>query len=279
MDKGKRALILSIIIFLVCIAITIYVSNNRVAPTKIINKVKKEIKLEVDIADSSIKKDLSNKVDYLIYGTTIDEGYFNKYYFRRGEESIKGDIFNLDNETRLRIVLDYLNYSNKFSPLKNKVTGIEDVDSNIRFEGLDSVKQVSVNDVSKYYKILFGDIEYELENVSGCFGYYYDSKNSLYYEIDPSCGGTSDTNVYVYKTNYRKTDDTAYVDVYFGYVKEEDNTYTIYSDYNLTNKIEIKDFKFGNKFINEDNYEKFEHYRFNFKLDKDNNYYFTNISY
>ena len=278
-SKGKGALIFSIIIFIICICVCIYISKNREIPSKIIKKAQSELKIEVDINDTSVKKDLSNKIDYLIYGREIKTDYISAYDLRRGDTSERGDIFNnLDNETRLRVILDFLNYGGKFSPQKNKVTGIEDVDSTIRFMGIDSVKQINSSEVEKYFKILFGDIEYTLEDVKGCFGYYYDDNNKLFYALDPTCGGTSNVYVYVYKTNYRKLEDIAYVDVYFGYVQEEDSGYVAYKDFNLNNRIDIDDFTLGNKFMTEDNYKEFEHFRFNFKLDNSNNYYFTEIT-
>ena len=277
--KGKVALIISLIVFFVCICTCIYITKNRITPTKIINSVKRDIKIEVDITDSSIKKDLSNKIDYLLYGKEIDTKYINLYELRRGDESIRGNIFNeLDNATRLRVILDYLNNLGKFNQLKDKITGIEDVDSTIRFMGLDTVKQISSKEVEKYYKELFGDKEFKLEDIKGCIGYYYDEKKELYYSLDSTCGGSSNIYVDIYKTNYRKYKDNAYVDVYFGYVKQDDNSYIGYKDYDLTRTIDIEDLNLDKKIISEDNYNEFEHFKFNFKLDNSNNYYFTEIT-
>lgn len=277
--KGKGALIISIVIFIICIGFCYYKNNNEVAPTKIINRNNRDINEEVAITDYSIKKDLSNKIDYLLYGREIKEDYISLTDLRRGEKSNIGDIFNdFNNTTRLRIVLDYNNYSSKFSPQKNKVTGIEDVDAAIRFIGLDTVKQISAKEIEKSYKLLFGEIDYIPENIKGCIGYYYDESKDLFYVLDSTCGGTSNTYVYVYKTNYMKHDNSAYVDVYFGYVKQEGDNYIAYKDYELTDNLDIDDFKLGNKLLSEDNYNEFEHYRFNFKLDNSNNYYFTEIT-
>ena len=277
--KGKVALIISLIVFFVCICTCIYITKNRITPTKIINSVKRDIKIEVDITDSSIKKDLSNKIDYLLYGKEIDTKYINLYELRRGDESIRGNIFNeLDNSTRLRVILDYLNNLGKFNQLKDKITGIEDVDSTIRFMGLDTVKQISSKEVEKHYKELFGDKEFKLEDIKGCIGYYYDEKKELYYSLDSTCGGSSNIYVDIYKTNYRKYKDNAYVDVYFGYVKQDDNSYVGYKDYDMTRTIDIEDLNLDKKIISEDNYNEFEHFKFNFKIDNSNNYYFTEIT-
>ena len=277
--KGKGALLLSVIITIVCICICIYITKNRVTPSTIINRVKTEMKIEVDITDTSIKKDLSNKIDYLLYGKVINEDYISSNYLRRGEESIDGDIFEkLNNETKTKIVLDMLYNERKFKQIKNQVTGIEDVDSNIRFIGIDSIKQINVEEVEKNYKSIFGNIEYTKADIKGCINYYYDHNNKVFYSIESNCINNSDLYVYTYKTNYRKIEDTAFVDVFFGYVKQEKNNYVAYKDFNLTKNIDIDDFTLGNKFMNEDNYKEFEYFRFNFKLDSNNNYYFTYIS-
>ena len=57
--KGKGALIISIVIFIICIGFCYYKNNNGVAPTKIINRNNRDINEEVAITDYSIKKDLS----------------------------------------------------------------------------------------------------------------------------------------------------------------------------------------------------------------------------
>ena len=130
-------------------------------------------------------------------------------------------------------------------------------------------KQVSAESVEERYQLLFGE-KVSNHSLKNCPMYTYDSKNNVYY-YSRQCGGTGDGTVYLYKNKFTTKDDNAYVYVNIGYATSADDTST-YGDITKIEENISEDFS-----INESNYTKYSEYKYTFKKDSNNNYYFVSV--
>ena len=217
---------------------------------------------EVELTDETIKKDLETKIMFITSWDQVfdtDSNAISGYTFRYKNE-VFGDSFNnLNDDLKLRIVLDSLYNTKKFNNIPSKNDYEPD-----KYE-------ISQNDVNKAYNSYFGKDIPENKDIDdkGCFGYAFDSTKNIYYKYEPTCGGTTGHVYLFYYNKYTVKNDNAYV--YVNYACELDK---VYADLDSTKetKYDSKDFK-----IDESNYKDFDEYKFTFKKDKSGNYYFVSL--
>ena len=234
---------------------------------------------ETVISDNLLINDLSEKVTYLNtagiapgYGGFADA--LNKsieipsYNFR--------DIYEkqLSDDDKLDITLNsleqkYVNLSITYENMSDEAKEV--FKSYIEAGSINDVveKQVSAESVEERCQLLFGE-KVSNHSLKNCPMYTYDSKNNVYY-YSRQCGGTGDGTVYLYKNKFTTKDDNAYVYVNIGYATSADDTST-YGDITKIEENISEDFS-----INESNYTKYSEYKYTFKKDSNNNYYFVSV--
>ncbi len=245
------------------------------------SKEKEEIR-EVEITDTVLQDDLSAKIDYITnfpsgYNTTINYGF-------RNNEEIYGDVFNnLNEDTKLHIVLTYLNRNNQFASLSERGKNSPVISSFPIYEGIE-IKEISGEVVNREYKRFFGSTPTNVNSTIGkaCFAFYYDEAIDTYFWITPTCGGSSASYIAAFKNKYVTYGDLAYVYVNYALLQPVDmsvaDNYNIYKDFDKSSiyQSNVAASAIDNFKIDASNYQNFSEYRFAFKKDG-SNYYFTKI--
>ena len=244
------------------------------------NSSVKEKNTEVLLEDENIKNDILTKF-YAITGSGKD-GKIGSYTFRYGS-GVFGNVFgDFNNDLKLRVVLDYFYNNNLFENLR------EENYSDPTFANFtDGIFfYISEDTVVEQYRRFYGS-EPTLKSINnpeiGCFGYTYSPEKKLFFKIRPTCGGETPSNVYSYVNRFVVDGDMIYLYVNYGISKEigsySDDKVTIYKDLDFKDvfKSEMSR-KDANGFrINESNCSDFSEYKFTFKKDNNNNYYFVSI--
>lgn len=234
---------------------------------------------ETVISDNLLINDLSEKITYLntarIYtgyekfndalnkSIEIDAYNFRDIYDKQLSDDDKLDItLNSLEKNYVNLSVTYENMSDEakeiFKPYV-EAGSINDIDE----------KQISSDNVEERYQLLFGE-KVNNHSIKSCPYFTYDSKNNVYY-YSRQCGGTSDGTVYLYKNKFTTKDDNAYVYVNIGYAALADDTST-YGDITRIEENTLENFS-----INESNYTKYSEYKYTFKKDSNNNYYFVSV--
>ncbi|MDO5002941.1 MAG: hypothetical protein Q4E39_01760 [bacterium] len=245
------------------------------------NKKKETIKSDKEtlISDNLLINDLSEKITYL-NTARIFTGYekFNDAL----NKSIEIDSYNfrniydkqLSDDDKLDITLNSLekNYVNLSVPYENMSDEVKAFfKPYVETGSINDIaeKQISSVHVENRYQLLFGE-KVNNHSIKLCPFFTYDSKNNVYY-YSRQCGGTGDGSVYLYKNKFTTKDDNAYVYVNIGYATSADDTST-YGDITKIEENISEDFS-----INESNYTKYSEYKYTFKKDSNNNYYFVSV--
>ena len=277
----KKSNILAIILILISLSLFGYASYLMLFKNSDIeNASVKEKNTEVLLDDENIKNDILTKF-YAITGSG-ENGIRGLYSFRYGN-SVFGNVFDdFNDDLKLRVVLDYFYNNNLFEDLKE-----ENYSEPIFAKYIDTkFYQISADTVLDQYRKFYGS-DPILKSIDdpkiGCFGYTYSPEKQLFFKIYPSCGGEMSSNVYSYINRFVVDGDKIYLYVNYGISKEAGSypnvKVTIYKDldYKDVYKSEMS-LKAANDFrINESNYSNFSEYKFTFKKDSNNNYYFVSI--
>lgn len=240
----------------------------------------KDKNTETLLEDENIKNDILTKF-YAITGSGKD-GKVGSYTFRYGK-GVFGNVFgDFNDDLKLRVVLDYSYNNNLFEDLK------EENYSDPTFANFKdgNFYQISADTVVEQYRKFYG-VDPTLKSIDnpeiGCFGYTYSPEKKLFFKIRPSCGGETSSSVYSYVNRFVVDGDMIYLYVNYGISKEigsySDDKVTIYKDLDFKDvyKSEMSR-KDANSFrINESNCSDFSEYKFTFKKDSNNNYYFVSI--
>lgn len=203
-------------------------------------------------------------------------------YNFRNDESLIGDIFNnLNDDLKLKIVLDELFGTNKFQAIDSTDLKNSDIKQFVSVNGMGSAKKISSSVVEDEYKNYFGDSTVNHKSFDVCFGYIYDNNINNYYYIEPQCGGSNPNSAYVYINKYTVKGDEAYVYINYGlsiYVPETNNV-NIYKNLNEKEiyRENVSEDEANNFRINESNYKEFSEYKYTFKKDDKENYYFVSL--
>lgn len=250
--------------------------------------------IEVEETNINTIKSLSNKISQL-FGYNKTELSLNKEY---SLFNFKSGILkkNLTAEEKQLIILSSIEWDEitgdawKSSPkMKDTVEAMSGGDEKTIDEYIKASKQISAEKVNKYSMELFGhELTNPKEEIGRCPVLYYDANQQIYYRPDPACGGASIESVQSYEYKFTTNKDEAYVYVSFAYIEPsyDNSTYNVYKDIKcsdelignctLTNKYEVtlptnKDYFT----IDKTNYQDFSQYKFIFKKDQNNNYYFV----
>ena len=243
---------------------------------------------ETVISDNLLINDLSEKITYL-NTARIYTGYekFNDAL----NKSIEIDAYNfrniydkqLSDDDKLDITLNSLekNYVNLSVTYENMSDEAKEIfKPYVEAGSINDIaeKQISSDNVEKRYQLLFGE-KVNNHSIESCPYFTYDSKNNVYY-YSRQCGGTTVGKVYLYKNKFTINGDNAYVYVNVGHkVAPDDNSsYDSYIDENATIENEkVEENTSENFSINESNYTKYSEYKYTFKKDSNNNYYFISV--
>lgn len=203
-------------------------------------------------------------------------------YNFRNNESLIGDIFNnLNDDLKLKIVLDELFGTNKFQAIDSTDLKNSDIKQFVSVNGMDSAKKISSSVVEDEYKNYFGDSTVNHKSFNVCFGYIYDSDTNTYYYIEPQCGGSDQNSAYAYINKYTVKGEEVYVYVSYGssIYSSETNNVDIYKDLNEKEiyRENVSEDEANNFRINESNYKEFSEYKYTFKKDDKENYYFVSL--
>lgn len=253
---------------------------------------------EIELNDYKAIKEISIKVDQLLVGSKSFElsNSYGMYGFRSGV--LKNKLTNVDKQ---QIVLETITWDNitgdawkNYDKMKNTVLAMSGNNEQNQQDYLAASKQISADKVNEHSMKLFGEkIENPVEEVGGCPIIYYDANSKNYFKPEPACGGTSGLVAKSYKSKFTKKNDEVYVYVSFAYVSPyfdgKNDSYIVYKDIeNVTSlkytgtpidRYTLEDPIYSQEHftINENNYQHFSEYKFKFKKDTNNNYYFVNV--
>ena len=129
-------------------------------------------------------------------------------------------------------------------------------------------------EVNKVYKKLFG------ENISNyshtwlrCNEVVYDKENKVFVEMAGlACGASAGIN-YLYINREENDGDYKYIYANIGHTEGDDNAYNDFSKEDIV----IRDIDYKTFNIDESNYQLFKEYKFIFKKDENDNYYFVSF--
>lgn len=265
------------------------------------NETKQEATV-TEIKNIDVLKELSVKIDRLLgireteYNQNID--YFGTFY---AHEILK---VGLTDKTKQRAVLSQIDWSpmnqEVWQTAKNHEFISRLIPSYTESYTYGSTKYVTLEKVNAYSTTLFGEnLKTILKEINECPTYLYDESNKIFYYPEPQCGGTSSELIRGFKSKFEELNDEVYVYVSFAFLipdpanqgtAMEMEEYIVYKDYDYIpgdvmgthqhknvyqtglSSYQARDFK-----LNKDNYKDFSEYKFTFKKDKNNNYYFVKL--
>lgn len=288
--KNQSLMIIIIILLLAILAMLAAIF----VPT-LIDKPQSEIEnkevLEKEIKDIDVITELSIKIDTLLEFKTSEYKPSNSYTEIRFKPEVLKQ--KLTDEKKQLILLDNMTLESlKKSDYEDfKKTSIYKELAKAYPEDflLTSTKQISLEKVSKFSEELFGEkITNPVKEFSPrCGSYFYDEASKKYYYPEPQCGGINPNHIESYKSKFEEKMDEAYVYVSFAFMKvsgESDSMgynfiFDAYKDFDIVNnEMKYKDVHAKSLFeykIDSTNYKDFKEYKFIFKKDKNDNYYFV----
>lgn len=254
---------------------------------------------EVEFNDYKTIKEISTEIELILGGTSSFElsKTYGTYGFRSGV--LKNELTKKDKQ---QIVLESVSWDNitgdawkNYEKMKNIVEMMSGNDEQKQQEYLARSHQISAEKVNEQSIKLFGEIiENPIEEVGMCPHIYYDANSNTYFRPEPACGGTSAHYVKSYKSKFTTKNDEVYVYVNFAYIgpgtyNGSYEYYEVYKDIKDVNSLENSG-NFIDKYtledpiyweenftVNERNYQHFSEYKFTFKKDKNDNYYFVDV--
>ena len=301
-------ILLLTVIVLSCLLVILLVKGNQDIKTpemEIItdssNKINKDVEdlIEKEVTDVNVKNDLAKKVDLLLYSNINSDNseskIFDSYGFRNA--LLKRDLTGDEKQNILLLSLKFkdLNGSNweSVSEVKSAIDN-ELSHSNVNKEQLlGEYGVLDYNYVNEQYKNFFGEeLNNPTQTLGRCPKFIYSASTKEFYRFPPRCGGSAPGFFVTYKSKYFMTEDEIDVYVNVGYIMAEGYSstgYEVFSDFELTNQeltgsfnpinsIEKNANGAGSEFrITSENADKFSEYRFRFKKDNNNNYYFIGV--
>lgn len=268
--KNKKILLFFLLFILLFFSISFIIynkvsKNNKDEKEEIVDKI-----VEVESGNLEVNNSLSRKV-HILERLLID-GFNDRVYSSGDIYSDKFYFALVSSESKLYSVLEQMYYE-----YQNPVT------TNYNFGSLENVKnqmrQIDVDLVESEYKGVFGnfvDLHKSFE-INHCPLFIYDSNNLKYYGLMNNCNYNGKLYLETFVNNITTKKDEAYVYVSLASIEYlDDGNRRIYVDYNRKNLYE--GILIGtDKIINSNNYKLFSQYKYVFKKDKNNNYYFMSI--
>ena len=245
--------------------------------------------VEIELTDSKIIEEISNKIEKIVYHGSkpaIQEFSLSQSYNSYG---FRNEVLEriLTKEEKLIITLlttewenlnedswkeyEYLtkNFQSPFKEYQKHVEGVVSTEPFLQ-TSVDNVKQNSI--------YLFNEeVDDTIEEIGACPTFYH-KQNSKIYISWGACGGTSGSKINSYKSKFTSKNDEVYVYVNYAYLDTAgDGTYKIYKGIERKEENKLEYTVDENFMINETNYHIFSEYKFTFKKDTNNNYYFVGV--
>ncbi len=285
-NKKKIMIILAILLTIILIAILSFTFLKKEGKEKKAeneeNKVSMKYQIpddEDELTDELIKKEINIMLDNLNSGSIYEDEnpqtqlrYYNGMSFREY-------LFNeeINDQMKLKIILT-MNKDN-FKTSTHDITKTN-IDKNYKDNFTTAEEEwyeLEASALNELYKKYFNENPTYYSYPNECPAYLYDDISKMYFSISP-CGGTTTQSYFTYKDKMTYKDDNIYVYAYYGTVKPNSNQLgTIYKDINeeevLKENINYKDLDD----IIKKNYHYLSLYKFTFKKNNDNNYYFSNL--
>ena len=305
-NTNKSLIVLCTILIIIIIALVGFIGftlGNKTTTLPKEEQTEEELNNEeIEFNDYKAIKDLSIKIDKLL-GANQTKDFnlsqtFEMYGFRSGLLKNK-----LTKEDKQLIVLETVAWDNitgdawkNYEKMKETLIQMVGNDEQKQQEYLAHSHQISAEKVNEQSLKLFGEIiENPIEEVGGCPIIYYDANSKTYFRPEPACGGAT-VHYYVknYKSKFTTKKDEVYVYVNFAYIgpgtyNGSYGYYEVYKDIKDVNSLEnygtfidkytLEDPIYSEKnfTVNERNYQHFSEYKFTFKKDKNDNYYFVDV--
>lgn len=286
---NKKLVILCIILTIIIMGLVAFIAFS-LGNKKTTLPQQAEQQEEIEFNDSKVIEEISKKIDMLLaYYNPAQEFSLSQLY---NEHNFRRDVLKnaLTKEEKLQIVLESTTEWEKISgdawkDYEELVNRYKDVNPKYLEQAIandQDIKQVSSDKVNKNSISLFGEkADDTIEKISGCPTFLH-KHNSTIYISWASCGGTSPDKIASYKSKFTQKNDEVYVYVNFASLSFAGNdTYHVYKDIEnySTNKEENKlEYTVDETFIiNENNSHMFSEYKFTFKKDTNDNYYFVGV--
>lgn len=304
MEKSSNKTNKILLVLVIILSIVVLVETTILCSTLLVKKTlpkEEEIKetIDKDVKDIDDITDLSIKIDTILSLKT------NNYY-KSLSASAYGYRFqvlknNLTDEVKHEILLDNIEWED--IPRENyEVVAETEFFKNLIKSGYDksyllkTTKQVSLEKLSKYSEQLFGEkITNPLKTINTCPMYTYIEETKSFYYPMPQCGGINPHYVATYKSKYVDLGNEIDVHVNIAHLvssgtQSSIDKYTVYKDFDLRGEAKYNDAVYKDIYkqnlsqqeaenfeITEENYQEFSEYKFKFKKDKNNNYYFVSL--
>ncbi len=304
MEKSSNKTNKLLLVLVIVLSIVVLVETTLLCSTLLVKKDVPKKELNNEIVDKEVKDidditDLSIKIDTLLsqktnnyYKSNLTSAYGYRFQVLKG---------NLTSEVKHEILLDNIEWedipSSSYEILKETEFFKNLINSGYEAKYLlTTTKQVSLEKLSNYSEKLFGEkITNPVKSINTCPMYtYIEETKSFYYPI-PQCGGINPHYVATYKSKY--VDLGNEIDVYVNVAhlvssgtQSVIDKYTVYKDFDLRGEAKFNDAIYKDAFksnlsqqeaenfeITEDNHKEFSEYKFKFKKDQNNNYYFVSV--
>lgn len=296
---NKVLLVLVIILGIAVVALTTFICTTLlVKPESKTNEPEEKEVLAKEIKDIDTITDLAIKIDSIL-GYSDNE--YHKSVTAGGYSYRYGVLKNtLSAEDKQWIVLNNAKWETLSGDAWKNTSLKTMIENDLTYMPQDQVfashKQATAESINALSKKLFGEeITNPVETMGKCPMFIYDKTSKMYFYPEPRCGGTSSSIVKSYKSKFEEKYDEAYAYVSFAFLSPADemvvdSEYIVYKDFDyskdlyfgtLTHKNEYQ--RIGNSVlagsfeVDSTNYQNFSEYKFTFKKDKNDNYYFVKV--
>lgn len=306
--SNKGVILLIILLILIILALVGYIFYDKgIIFKKAMSTKQTEEKIEEtekSLKDQNIIKQVSNKIDILLGNISSETDFKQSYNYLAHDFRYSLLKKKLTKEEKQKIVLDSIQWQNITDDNWKNIARIKEMveaDKQYTTEELaiKAHKQASADIVNSKSIELFGEkIENPITQIGeNCLIYIYDENTKTYYKPEPRCGGTSAGYVNSYKSKFTTKNDNIYVYVSYAFEKFEDASTSNYEDdyrqiyrdfsdikdmtitYNENDKTQYTINAYNGETFNLDasNYKEFSEYKYTFKKDSNDNYYFVSV--
>lgn len=285
----KRGIIGLVLVLTVCLTILLISDNLNKEETPVKKPKKEKIETEEKIIDKDEKQELDKTISLL---TSSDYCQFKiQKKYNNGCNFSQKEISSTDLEFKYKLYSLIMNFDTK-EKIEEEINindKVYSVDSKINEEEIKNAYQKLYGTLDSYDPNAVNEIEDDYQKIIYKDNYFY---------IETEKEEKIENEVVTYNYKYTKKDNKFYVYVstaFVNMIKNGDNqttNYEIYSDYNMTNlkeeglyseyRKEIKDendeVTIVNNFkVNKDNYKNYNHYKYTFIKNENNNYIFEKL--
>lgn len=268
-NNGAGFLIIIVALLIVVFGLGGYIVYDKFISDDSKESTEEKEKKEVALNDNAVKEQLAKSITILEGAELYQDGGKSGYYFQ-------GDVYAKN------IKSSDITYAQKLYSVLKSVYNNNEYFINDSSEV--PTKSANGEKVDNLFKSVFGEkTTHDTTTVGTCPKFNYDTTDNKYHAAG-ACGGTSVCGFETYNNKYTVQGDKYYVYVSFAsscYVENSDPnihaTRKVYTNYEHNKEYEGQITDVNNKYITEENYDKFSEYKYTFTKTKDGDYKFVSV--